>query len=177
MYTLQMLHHIGQLTKTQYHCFHLPVVPRLVIIAIGLRKTKLGILYHQSKAGLKLSHKIHSITPQHKPNKQTSSKLNTNNLIKITNQKDRLLHQNTVISHINARSIIPKVQSFQENIMSRDSDLCVLTETWLKGDNERAHKSIPLDGYKITLHPRTNGVNGGGIALIYKEFLKVNKEQ
>ena len=40
-----------------------------------------------------------------------------------------------------------------------------------------AHKSIPLDGHKIILHPRTNGRNGGGIALIYKEFLKVNKER
>ena len=38
-------------------------------------------------------------------------------------------------------------------------------------------KSIPLDGCKIISHPRTDGRNGGGIALIYKEFLKVNEER
>ena len=65
---------------------------------------------------------------------------------------------------------------FQEYSMSGDSDLCVITKMWLKGDDSMAHKSIPLDGYKIGLHLRTNGRNGGGIALIYKEFLKVNEE-
>ena len=61
--------------------------------------------------------------------------------------------------------------------MSRDSDVCEITDTWLKGDSEMAHKSIPLDGYKIISHPRTDGRNGGGIALIYKEFQKVNEER
>ena len=50
--------------------------------------------------------------------------------------------------------------------MSRDSDQYVITETWWKGNDEMAHTSIPLDGYKIILHPRTDGRNGGGIALI-----------
>ena len=66
IYALQMLHQIGQLVKTEYHHFHLPVVPRLAIIAIGLRKAKLGRPYCQSKAGHKLFHRINSITSQHK---------------------------------------------------------------------------------------------------------------
>ena len=61
--------------------------------------------------------------------------------------------------------------------MSRDSALCVITKTWLKGDDEMAHKSISPDGYKIILHPRTHGRNGGGIALIYTEFIKINEER
>ena len=61
--------------------------------------------------------------------------------------------------------------------MSRDSDLCVITEMWLKGDDEMAHKSIPPDGYKVISHPRTDGWNGGGIAVIYREFLRVNEER
>ena len=61
--------------------------------------------------------------------------------------------------------------------MSSDSDICVINETWLKGDGEMACKSIPPDGYKINSHPRTDGRNGGGIALIYIEFLKVNEER
>ena len=81
------------------------------------------------------------------------------------------------MSHIYTRSIIPKIPSFQEYIMSRDSDLCVITEMWLKGVDEMAHKSIPPNGYKIISHPRTNGRNSGGIAPIYKEFLKVNEER
>ena len=109
--------------------------------------------------------------------KQTSSKVNTDNLIKITNQNDRSLHQNITISHINARSLIPKITSFQEYIMSKDSNLCLITETWLKRNNETAHKSIPPDGYKIILPCRTNGRHGGGIALIYKELLKANEKR
>ena len=42
---------------------------------------------------------------------------------------------------------------------------------------EMAHKSIPPDVYKIIWQPRTDDRNGGGIALICKEFLKVNVER
>ena len=77
IYTSQMPHQMGQLAKTEYHCFHLQVVLILAIIAIGLRRTKLGRPYHQSKADHKLFHRIHSITSQCKTYKQTSSKFNT----------------------------------------------------------------------------------------------------
>ena len=151
-----MLHQIGQLAKTEYHHFHLLVV-LISHHSNRLKKNKLERPYHHSKAGHKHFHIIHSITSQCKAYEQTSSKLNTNNLIKITNQNDTSLHQNIAISHINARSVIPKILSFQEYIMSRDSHLCVITEMWLKADDEMAHKSIPPDGYKIISHPRTNG--------------------
>ena len=61
--------------------------------------------------------------------------------------------------------------------MSRDSDLCVITETWLQGDDKMAHKSIAPDGYKIISHPRTDGRNDSRIPLIYKKFPKVNEER
>ena len=124
IYTLQMLHQIGQLAKTEYHHFHLPVVLRLAIIAIGFRKTKLGRPYHQSKADHKIFHRIHRITSQCKAYKQTSSKLNTDNLIKITNQNDRSLHQNIAISYINARSIFPKFH-LSKNTLCPDTQICV----------------------------------------------------
>ena len=61
--------------------------------------------------------------------------------------------------------------------MTRDLDLCVITETWLKWDDEMAYKSIPPNGYNNILYPRIDGRNGGGIELIYIEFLKVNEER
>ena len=52
-------------------------------------------------------------------------------------------------------------------------DLCAVTETWLQ-NNDTIVDQIPPPSYHIISHPRTDGCKGGGIALIYKDGIKVS---
>ena len=46
-------------------------------------------------------------------------------------------------------------------------------ETWLQ-NNDTIVDQIPPPGYHIISHPRTDGHRGGGVALIYKDGIKVS---
>ena len=50
-------------------------------------------------------------------------------------------------------------------------DLCAITETWLQ-NNDTIIDQIPLPGYHIILHPRTDRHIGRGVALIYRISLR-----
>ena len=55
-------------------------------------------------------------------------------------------------------------------------DICAIAETWIKKDDiEAITKEVPPLGYKIFSKPRTTGKNGGGLALVYKDYLTVNE--
>ena len=47
-------------------------------------------------------------------------------------------------------------------------------ETWMKEDDEYVLREIPPPGFKIISKPRSDGRQGGGIALIYKEYYTIN---
>ena len=77
------------------------------------------------------------------------------------------------ISHINAHSIYDKTQPFQEHILSKDVSLCAITESWLPSDDEDLrYKDVPPLGYNILSEPHADGRCGGGLALVYKDYLK-----
>ena len=47
-------------------------------------------------------------------------------------------------------------------------------EMWIKSsDDKNVMKEIPPPGYSIYSHPRQSGRQGGGLALIYKDNVKV----
>ena len=78
------------------------------------------------------------------------------------------------LATINTRSISNKINQFQHNLLENSIDLCAVTETWLKEDDEYGLHEIPPPGFKIISKPRCDGRQGGGIALIYKENYTIN---
>ena len=74
---------------------------------------------------------------------------------------------------VNVQSIRNKTSSFVDNV--DHVDLCVITETWLKEqDQVKVNEATPT-GYLLNNTPRANRP-GGGVALLYKtqfQLLKV----
>ena len=86
--------------------------------------------------------------------------------------KHRLIN----LSHVNACSIANKIDQFQVEVCDNKMDICSITETWIKKDDiEAITKEVPPLGYKIFSKPRTTGKNGGGLALVYKDYLTVHE--
>ena len=84
--------------------------------------------------------------------------------------KSKLAHSFVNTSHVNARSISNKIIPFQQEICDEETDICAITETWLKTeDSDFRLREIAPDGYNIISHPRKDGRKGGGAALIYKK--------
>ena len=49
------------------------------------------------------------------------------------------------ISHVNACSITKKVSQFQLEICNRNTDICAITEMWIKQDGiDAMMKEVPL---------------------------------
>ena len=67
------------------------------------------------------------------------------NLIKVTTENVRT--SSLCLAHINARSIKNKIPQFQEYIKNANIDLCAITETWLKPDDDDIAKVVPPQGY------------------------------
>ena len=66
------------------------------------------------------------------------------------------------------------MDQFQQYLLENNIDICAVTETWLKEDDEYGLREIPPPGFKIISKPRSDGRQGGGIALIYKENYTIN---
>ena len=63
-----------------------------------------------------------------------------------------------IFSHISARSIYPKVLTFQQHVSMINSTLCAITETWLaNGKEDQKYKEVPPPCYKILSHPHNDG--------------------
>ena len=95
------------------------------------------------------------------------------NLIKIAkeNVKTSSLH----LAHINVRSIKHKILQFQEYITNTNKDLCAITETCLKPDDDDIAKVVPPQGYTFLSQPRHDGQRGGGIAIVSKSHINVEE--
>lgn len=61
---------------------------------------------------------------------------------------------------------------FLELVSDYKADLFALSESWLKADDTAAKLEIIPSGYKLMNHPRIRH-RGGGVALVYKEFISV----
>ena len=108
-----------------------------------------------------------------KPTKQSENKMQ-NSLKHNPNSELRIFH-------LNPRSIVDKLENLLEFVQSNKPDLLFLTETWM--DSSVPQNSHLLDGYKIIRYDRPEKFkikynkpgNGGGIAILYKENLIVEK--
>ena len=61
---------------------------------------------------------------------------------------------------------------FLELVSDYKADLFALSESWLTANDTAAKLEIIPSGYKLMNHPRIRR-RGGGVALLYKEFISV----
>ena len=67
-----------------------------------------------------------------------------------------------------------RLNHFKSTYLSKEVFLCAITESWLPSDDEDLrYKEIPPLGYNILSEPHTDGRCGGGLALVYKDHLKL----
>ena len=61
------------------------------------------------------------------------------------------------IALVNIRSVRHKILVLQEYITDNRIDICLITKTWLKTNEDFTKKQVPPDGYEILSSPRGNG--------------------
>ena len=82
------------------------------------------------------------------------------------------------LAHINARSIVNKIQPFQQYTVDKNIDICAITETWIKKDDiDMVTREIPPPGYNILSQPHMDGRSGGGLGIIHKDYITINSSK
>ena len=76
---------------------------------------------------------------------------------------------------LNVRSVNNKTLTISDFILSRNIDICAITETWLVDHTSSAvlNDLIPK-GYKLFHQPRT-GKRGGGLTIIFRDKIVVKE--
>ena len=131
--------------------------------------------YRRSRSGQNLFHCIAIISRRLK---DTSTCIQNQ-----TPRQENLIYPNLLtqkpkgiisLSHINARSVCNKSSELKTYITERSIDLCTITETWLRPDDQVSLAAITPSGYRALSKPRLEG-RGGGIALIYKKNITIKE--
>ena len=73
---------------------------------------------------------------------------------------------------INYRSVQNKKHEIQQTTEENNTDICALTETWMKVKNNLTQLRICPQGYKSILVPRKNRTRGG-LAVVHKESINM----
>ena len=181
-YSSGFLRIIRKISRTDYRNFQLDNITKSRVISLGIRKHPAPegktICYRRSRAGHKLFHKIHTLvlwvhhlsvlSQPHTPCLGVNHG-NLQELKLVRLDKAKFFH----LAHINTQSIRSKTLDFQEYIVSKDIEVCAVTETWLKEDETFDKKQIAPIGYSVISHPRRDKRVGGGIAMVYKDNIKV----
>ncbi len=74
----------------------------------------------------------------------------------------------------NARSAGNKTDELVQYIIEHDIDVFIITETWLKTDDDMKIAELKPSGYAFEHVPRENR-RGGGIAIVYKSSIRLKK--
>lgn len=75
---------------------------------------------------------------------------------------------------MNAQSIRNKITDFIDYVCDHKYDRVAITKTWLQQHDDATRLELCPPGYKFIDFQR-QGRSGGGIGLLYKDFLKVTK--
>ena len=75
----------------------------------------------------------------------------------------------------NARSLRNKTFGVCEYLKDNNCDLCFVTEAWIKLNDESIVAEILDMGYEIKFQPRKGSRRGGGVCVLYKPGLNVEK--
>ena len=105
---------------------------------------------------------------------------NLNNIISIERQRSKASSRASCklfkFGVFNAKSINNKTESIKDLVLDNKIDMLALTETWLRSNenNDFVTRDVCPDGFVITHIPRSAG-RGGGVGLLYKTSLKLEK--
>ena len=75
----------------------------------------------------------------------------------------------------NARSLCNKTYGVCEFLRDNNCDICFVTEAWIKTKDESVIAEIMDLGYNIKFQPRKGSKRGGGICVLFKPNLNVEK--
>ena len=152
-YTSKALHKAQRPSKEDYMRYHLPYDIRARIISFGIRKRQMKHQYRRSRAGQNLFHHIAIISRRLKDT-STSIQNQTSRHENLIYPNLQTLKPNGIISlsHINARSVCNKTLELQTYITERSIDVCAITETWLRPDDQVTLPDITPSGYKAQKH-------------------------
>ena len=75
----------------------------------------------------------------------------------------------------NSRSLRNKTYGVCEFLRENDCDACFITEAWIKVKDESVIAEIIDMGYEIKFQPRKGSRRGGGVCVLFKPDLAVNK--
>ena len=145
-------------SPSNYNLFSLSQGTRAWIISLGIRKQATKQLYRHSRGGRNLFNRTEKIISTSRKEKMVNRERTTT--LSAINM-DLRPNQISLLS-VNARSIINKTVPFQQYITEKDTDISIITETWIKKvDDPNTIKEIPPLGYKICSHPRRTNRKGG----------------
>ena len=65
------------------------------------------------------------------------------------------------------------IPSLHHSICDNNIDICAVSETWIKQDDDHTQMELAPPGYKVLSYPQSDGHVGGGLAFILKDYLKV----
>ena len=167
--------------KSNYLSFSLPLPVRALVITIDIREHPRP--YRQCRGGKCLFYRITTLTNRMASMshlKGLSQNINCENLWTIECQQPynalRTALSITFDCHcavVNCRSVGNKINDIKHEIYNHILDLCALTETWIKEDeNTIIPNHLCPSRYNTISIPHINRT-GGGIALVYRSNLDV----
>ena len=88
-------------------------------------------------------------------------------------------HTDLLIPHIraaldNSRSIRNKIPMIIEFLNDFNIDILIITETWLSHKDCPLLSSLNIDPYSFSYLPRSLGMRGGGLGILYKSSLHIS---
>ena len=76
----------------------------------------------------------------------------------------------------NVHSAVHKASLLHDVVVEQRIDLLVITETWMKATQPAAvTQDIAPAGFQVQHRFREDDINGGGVALVYADFLQASK--
>ena len=74
-------------------------------------------------------------------------------------------------------SITNKSGPIQHYLHDQEIDICAITETWVKTNDQTAPKEFLPPGYNIITKPRPDGRCRGGLEIVYKSSISVTETE
>jgi exonuclease III len=81
------------------------------------------------------------------------------------------------VCFINTRSVNNKTIIVKDYIVQNNTDICALTETWLRKDDDITVGDICPNGFKLPHQPPTTGQKGGGVGLLHRKSLNMKPQK
>ena len=94
----------------------------------------------------------------------------TNEIRNVLNEEENKRNIIIKIMNTNARSLLPKIESLNIRLLETDTDIAIITETWISDETspEEMVMKMRYDKGFTVVHRNRTGKRGGGVAIITK---------